>query len=199
MIEFNVVPPPNLGFIAQNVGNTRIYGAEVTLGSEGKIANKYPITLAAGYTYIVPQYRKYDESKPEFQSDVASYNVLKYRFRHQFNGACDMEFKGFLFGLTAQYFSFMENLDQVLPSILSSVRNYRISHLKKGSSINDLKPKFKGDFILDARIGYHFKKDNCDYNFSFLVRNITNQEYSLRPAIMEPPRSFAFRLDFTWK
>lgn len=145
MMEFNLVTEPGLGFKANNVGSTRIYGLEASIGGEGKIGGKFPTTLNLGYTYIVPQYVGYNEENPDYK-DIAKYNVLKYRVRHQFVGAWDVDIKGFTFGLTGQFYSFMENVDAIFPFILPSYDAYRASHLKKGSSLNDVKPKFKGDF-----------------------------------------------------
>ncbi|MBK8353229.1 MAG: TonB-dependent receptor [Saprospirales bacterium] len=197
MMEFNLVTEPGLGFKANNVGSTRIYGLEASIGGEGKIGGKFPTTLNLGYTYIVPQYVGYNEENPDYK-DIAKYNVLKYRVRHQFVGAWDVDIKGFTFGLTGQFYSFMENVDAIFPFILPSYDAYRASHLKKGSSLNDVKPKFKGDFVLDTRIGYHFLRENRDINFSFVIKNITNREYTLRPTLVEPPRSFGFRIDMTF-
>ena len=92
----------------------------------------------------------------------------------------------------------MENVDAIFPFILPSYDAYRASHLKKGSSLSDAKPKFKGDFILDTRIGYHFTRENRDFNFSFLIKNVTNREYTLRPTLIEAPRTFGFRMDMTF-
>jgi len=200
MIEFNLVNNSGgIGFQANNVkSQTMILGAEVAIGGEGKIANKFPTTLSLGYTYIMPKYKNYDENNPDYK-DIAKFNILKYRIQHQFTGSWDADFKGFTFGLTGQYFSFMENIDNVFQLVLSpSYDAYRASHLKKGSSLSDDHPKFKGDFILDTRAGYHFTKGNADYSFSFIIKNITNREYTLRPALLEAPRSYGFRLDFTF-
>ena len=197
MMEFNLVTSPGIGFKANNVGDTRIYGLEATIQGEGKIAGKYPNTLSLGYTYIIPQYINYNENNPNYK-DIATYNILKYRVRHQFSGVWDIDLKGFTFGLTGQFYSFMENVDAIFPFILPSYDSYRASHLKKGSSLSDAKPKFKGDFILDTRIGYHFTRENRDFNFSFQIKNITNREYTLRPTLVEPPRSFGFRMDMTF-
>ena len=197
MMEFNLVTSPGIGFKANNVGDTRIYGLEATIQGEGKIGGKFPSTINLGYTYIVPKYINYDENNPNYK-DIAQYNVLKYRVRHQFVGSWDIDIKGFTFGVTGQFFSFMENADAIFQFILPSYDAYRASHLKKGSSLSDEKPKFKGDFILDTRIGYHFVRENRDFNFSFVVKNITNREYTIRPTLVEPPRSFGFRMDVTF-
>lgn len=197
MMEFNLVTVPSVGFQANNVGSTRIYGLEATIQGEGKIGGKFPTTLNLGYTYIIPQYINYDENNPEYK-DIAKYNVLKYRVKHQFTGAWDVDIKGFTFGVTGQFYSFMENVDFIFPFILPSYDAYRASHLKKGSSLNDIKPKFKGDFIADLRAGYHFKVDNRDISFSFQVKNVGNREYTLRPTLIEAPRTYGFRMDFTF-
>lgn len=198
MMEFNLVTSPAFGFQANNVSSqTMIYGLEATIGGEGKMFGKFPTSLNLGYTYIVPKYKNYSEDNPEYK-DVAKYNVLKYRIRHQFVGVWDVDFKGFTFGLTGQYYSFMENIDAVFAFILPSYSAYAASHLKKGSSLSDDHPKFKGDFILDTRIGYHFTKENRDFNFSFLIKNITNKEYTLRPTLIEAPRTYGFRMDMTF-
>lgn len=198
MMEFNLVTNPSFGFQANNVlSKTRIYGVEASIGGEGKLFGKFPSTLSLGYTYIMPQYANYDEENPEYK-DIAKFNILKYRVQHQFVGVWDVDFKGFTFGITGQYYSFMENVDAIFLLLLPSYDAYRASHLKKGSSLDDIRPKFKGDFIVDLRAGYHFTRDNRDFNFSFLVKNVGNKEYTLRPTLIEPPRSFGFRFDMTF-
>jgi iron complex outermembrane receptor protein len=204
MMEFNLINvpdapegSPNIGFQANNVGNTMIAGIEASIGGEGKLFGKFPSTLSLGYTYIIPRYRNYDEENPDYK-DIAEYNILKYRVRHQFVGVWDVDFKGFTFGITGQFFSFMENADVIFNEIVPGYKSYRASHLKKGSSLNDLKPKYKGDFIADIRVGYHFMKENRDFNFSFLIKNIANREYTLRPTLVEAPRTYGFRMDVTF-
>ncbi|MCB0507086.1 MAG: TonB-dependent receptor [Bacteroidetes bacterium] len=198
MMEFNFINTPTFGFQANNVNSqTMIYGVEATIGGEGKLGGKFPSTLQLGYTYIMPQYKNYDENNPDYK-DIAKFNILKYRIQHQFVGVWDVDFKGFTFGVTGAFFSFMENIDNVFATILPSYYAYAASHLKKGASLSDVNPKFKGDFILDTRIGYHFSRDNRDFNFAFIIKNITNREYTLRPALLEAPRSFGFRMDMTF-
>ena len=198
MIEFNLaIENSNLGFKARNIPTkTRIFGIEASVGGEGKLFGKFPTTLNLGYTYIIPQYADFENYDKSL--DIAQYNILKYRIRHQFVGVWDIDFKGFTFGLTGQFYSFMENADGIFDIILPSYQSFRASRLKKGSSLSDEKPKFKGDFILDTRIGYHFKRENRDFNFSFLIKNITNREYTLRPTLVEPPRTYGFRMDMTF-
>ena len=74
----------------------------------------------------------------------------------------------------------MENVDAIFPFILPGYDSYRASHLKESSSLSDAKPKFKGNFILDTRIGYHFTLENRDFFSHSKLKNITNREYTLR-------------------
>ena len=107
-----------------------IYGVEATIGGEGKLFGKFPTTLNLGYTYLVPQYKHFVKDDPEYKG-TATYNVLKYRIRHQFVGSWDVDFKGFTIGLTGQYYSFMESVDAVFAFILPSYKAYAASHLKR--------------------------------------------------------------------
>lgn len=206
MMEFNPViisaSPLVVGFQSQNVGNTQIYGIETSLQGEGKLFNKFPATAVFGYTYIVPLYKDFD---PEIEGKQGvtgleslkgnAYNVLKYRFRHTFTGAFDINFKGVDFGITGQYFSFMENIDQVFTLFIPGVLEYRQDRLKEDAT--NEKRKFKGDFILDLRAGYTFIDLNKNrYKVSFQVKNVLNKEYSLRPGIIEAPLNYTLRLDF---
>jgi outer membrane cobalamin receptor len=93
MIEFNLaIENSNLGFKARNIPTkTRIFGIEASVGGEGKLFGKFPTTLNLGYTYIIPQYADFENYDKSL--DIAQYNILKYRIRHQFVGVWDIDFK----------------------------------------------------------------------------------------------------------
>lgn len=198
MMEFNPttnLPKPFLlGFQSQNVGNTQILGIETSLQGEGKLFKKFPTTVVLGYTYISPKYTDFNEDAKS--QGVTDYNVLKYRFRHTFTGAWDINFKGFDIGISGQYFSFMENIDNVFTLFIPGLLDYRESKLKSNAA--DLKPsrQYKGDFILDLRAGYtYIAKNNNRYKIAFLAKNVMNKEYSLRPGMIEAPANYTVRLD----
>jgi outer membrane cobalamin receptor len=199
MMEFSPVlsssgiPIPSgvlLAYASQNIGNTRIYGTEVSLMGEGKFFG-FPTTVVIGYTYVVPQYRKYVEANT---NDIVNYNVLKYRSRHTLTTQWDIDFKGFNIGTNFQYFSFIENYDDIFNSLGIGLEEYRQTLLKKNAAKKSEKNKYKGTPIWDLRASYTFGKTN-KYTFAFLVGNVLNKEYSLRPGIIESPRSYSFRLD----
>lgn len=199
MMEFNpttdVDSPYFIGFQSQNVGNTQIIGLETNIMGEGKLFNKFPSTLMVGYTYIIPTYLNYN--KDAFAGEgVVDYNVLKYRFRHQFTGQWDVNFKGVDFGVSTQYFSFMENIDNVFTLFIPGLKDYRKSKLKENFESKKPKRQHKGDFILDLRAGYTFQDINKNkYKISFQVKNVFNKEYSLRPGLIEAPRNYTLRVD----
>lgn len=195
MMEFNLAFfPDGLGFSSVNIGNTRIFGTEVTLMGEGKLFNKFPMTLVAGYTFIIPQYKQFNAT---LTKDYTNYNVLKYRFRHQVQSMWDISFGSFDFGVSLQYFSFMENFDDILKSVSPSILEYRYGRLKKNWQSKDPKNQYKGDVILDLRAGINFGKEK-NYKFMFTVKNVTNREYTLRPSLVEAPRNYGFRFDMTF-
>ncbi|MCZ2392637.1 MAG: TonB-dependent receptor [Chitinophagales bacterium] len=200
MMEFNPTVDPNVlpegttfGFQSQNVGNTQIIGVEASLMGEGKLFNKFPTTAMFGYTYLAPTYLDWDDVYEESSTD---YNVLKYRFRHMFTGSWDINFRGFDFGVSARYFSFMENIDQVFTLFIPGLTDYRDSRKKDNWEELDPKHQSKGDFVLDLRAGYSFEKNKNKYKISGIVNNVANREYSLRPGMVEYPLSYTLRLDF---
>lgn len=200
MMEFTSVKPNTpgitipdgtiIGFASQNVGNTMIYGTEITLMGEGKIF-KFPTTCMLGYNFIVPQYRHYVEAETD---DIVDYNVLKYRFRHTFTGQWDIDFYGFGVGANVQYFSFIENYDNLFDLIGVGLQEYRQTFLKKNADKLKEKNRYKGTAIVDLRASYTFGKTS-KYTFAFIVNNLLNKEYTLRPGIMEGNRSYTFRVD----
>jgi iron complex outermembrane receptor protein len=199
MMEFSAIRPTSgivvpdgvsIAFASQNVGNTRIYGTDMSLMGEGKFFG-FPTSLVLGYTFIVPQYRNYDE---QYTDDIVNYNVLKYRFRHTFTGQWDIDFKGFGLGTNVQYFSFIENYDLLFDAVGVGLNSYRNTFLKKNADKKKEKNKYKGTAVWDIRASYTFGKTS-KYTFAFIVNNVLNKEYTLRPGIIEGNRSFTFRID----
>jgi outer membrane receptor protein involved in Fe transport len=209
MMEFNITTVPTVGFKSNNVGSVRIFGTEVGITGEGKLG-KFPFTTLVGYTYIVPRYKEFNDSVGN--TGVAkdqkgdSYNILKYRFRHTFTGAWDINFHGIEFGVSMQYFSFMENLDAIFASSFATSRSgialeqYRLGKRRDNYLDKRMGRQYKGDFIMDARIGYKFGKNDM-FKISAIVKNVTNHLYMLRPAVMEAPRNYSLRFDWemNWK
>ena len=179
-------PPPTIlvesAFQSQNVGDTRVEGVEMSIAGQGPALGG-SLSLLAGYTYIDPKYQEFTERIDETSS--VDYNVLKYRFKHMIKFDAEYKVRGFGLGVALRRNSHMEAIDAVfeVPSVESfaGVKNFRENNNN-------------GFSILDIRSSYQITKA---IKASFIVGNVLNEEYTLRPALLEAPRNFTLRLD--WK
>ena len=71
-----------IAFQVQNIGNTRITGAELSVAGEGSIG-PVKIALLAGYTFLNPEYRDFEDSTIRAEIidfSTSDQNVLKYNY-----------------------------------------------------------------------------------------------------------------------
>jgi outer membrane cobalamin receptor len=174
--------PPSFGFgfQSQNIGNTVIKGIDISVSGSGNIG-AIPITILTGYTYIDPKQKDFDIATDTLKN-TANYNVLKYRYKHLFKGDIEINPGKFMIGLSSRYNSFMENIDAVFEELIPGVKNYRNKH-------------DYGDWVFDLRLGYRI---STNAQVSFIVDNLFNHEYMGRPADMRPPRTYTFRVSFSY-
>jgi outer membrane cobalamin receptor len=190
------------GFKFLNTGPARIYGIDGTVAADGKLSRNFDLSLMLGYTYSVPialdpnlvyyenletgtgKIRQYTFNNTS--SDTSGY-ILKYRIQHL--GKADLQFtfkKKYSAGITGKYYGYMKNIDVFLyqldkPNAMhSGIVKYREKHNK-------------GNFIVDFRISVLVR----DFKFSFLVNNVLNTEYSLRPITIEGPRTTSLQVVMT--
>ena len=168
------------GFQSVNIGDTRIIGAEISFAGQGKFFG-YPINTFLGYTRITPTFRNFDCVQQALSS--SNENILKYRFQHTVKGDIEATIKRFRLGVTFQYYSHMEAIDEAFNILLPGVRDFRENHKN-------------GDLVLDARLAFNLSENS---SLSFLVKNLLNREYMLRPALIEAPRNFTLRYAWTLK
>lgn len=196
-----------IAFQVQNIGNTRITGADVSLMGEGSIG-AVEIALIAGYTLLNPQYRNFEDSI--VQTDIQEFsttdeNILKYRNRHtiKFDGQVTWRRQEAAFlpwlndvsvGLTVQYLSFMEGIDKFLAGRDDPATNPQTAN--PYTKIHYFREKHpNGSFIMNARLAYQCTKW---MKLSFLMNNVLNNEYAIQPGKLEAPRNFTFRADFNF-
>lgn len=195
MIEFTFLGPqdlgkPGFGFKPLNIGDTQIKGYEIGILSQA-MAGKIPITIYGGYTFINPIYKNFNESTL-IQSTISSYkdsvNILKYRSKHQIKMDVEAKFGKFKWGVSYQYASHFINIDRAFEEILPGfLQNPDLFGIKAYRQANN-----KGYHLLDTRVSYEVLK----WKFTFLVNNVLNQEYSLRPALLEAPINIGLRIDY---
>lgn len=178
-------PPPTFtpqaSFESQNVGDTRVKGMEVSVAGQGTLGQGQ-LYLLTGYTWIEPRYQEF--TMPIDQGSSVDYNVLKYRYSHVFKWDAEYAWKRLTFGTAANYNSRMEAIDAIFEAEIvepfKGVKNFRKTH--------------GGFTVVDVRAAYQLTNH---LKASILCGNLFNEEYSVRPALLEGPRNYTLRLD--WK
>jgi outer membrane cobalamin receptor len=170
----------NLGFRADNVEQSRVYGYELEF-----ILNRtfrgFNTTLSGGYTYIYPvEFNKITNKNTDI--------FLKYRRNHSAKIIMNTSFKKFDMGFSLFAKSKILSIDNVFlneltrESILPGFFDYWNNHNT-------------GYFLIDGNIGYRL----TDFlTVSLSVKNLTNTEYMGRPGDIQPQRNFSLRLSGTF-
>ncbi|NOT38812.1 MAG: TonB-dependent receptor [Saprospiraceae bacterium] len=198
MIEFTLVINKffQAFYQAQNVGNVRIKGVEIT--NQGILDfGKSKITYNAGITFLDPKFQEFDitgkdlsinnlDSASRGQKNAlassSSINVLKYRSKELARIDIEYQFKKIFAGVNFTYASHVEAIDFLFESglFINGVKEFRRSHNQ-------------GYRLYDFRVGYQFKQLGVQLN----VQNAFNEVYTLRPGIMEAPRSIGGRITYS--
>lgn len=185
MIEFTFVSSgTNIGFQPQNVGDTRISGIEGSIIGTVRVRN-VDFDVLAGYTYLDPKYKNWETDESIKNSVSGTENVLKYRSKHQLKFDVQGKYKKLKIGLSLQKVSHVINIDRAFESVPPI--NFDVFGIGEYRKINN-----KGYNLVDARISYLFGK----LQVSWIINNVLNTEYTLRPALLEAPRQFTLRLDY---
>ncbi len=184
MIEFTFVFEQNrVGFQPKNIGDTRISGIELGVGGTARIGT-VPLRVFGGYTYINPVYKNYASSEEIRNSVSEPVNVLKYRSRHQLKMDVEATIWKFRWGVSLQRVSHVVNVDKAFEKVPPiEIDLFGIGQYRDFNS--------NGFTLLDTRIAYETGR----YTITALVNNVLNDEYTVRPALIEAPRNVALRVD----
>ena len=195
-VEFNfgswgynkVDPSRNIGFKFFNTGPARIYGIDAALGADGNILRNLNLGLLFGYTYSIPQstdpdYVFYQTKKLGYtylntSTDTNGY-ILKYRVQSLMKADIQITWKNISGGFGGRYYGFMKNIDRFFYDYLGGQMFGVNTGIKEYREENNT-----GTLIVDFRASFALKS----FKFSFLVNNLFNHEFSLRPLTMEPVR-----------
>ena len=193
----------NLGFKYMNTGAASVTGVDVSLMGGGPLVpNIFDFQFMASYTYSYPVTKNADSA---FVKNSANKNtrVLKYRIQH--TAKLDLSFTFFnkiSLNIAGAYYSAMMNVDAMffdydaqnptLPSAQAALAA-SIGELPFSGYYNYYFSHLKGSFVLDLGITYHITRQ---LKASFVIKNLLNNEYTLRPMYVEPPRSFNLQLSY---
>ena len=179
--DINVNPPIVARFQSQNTGDTRITGWEISLLGQGKLGEG-TLSLLTGFTSTNPKYKEFNDSLATFVYKASdSTNVLKYRFRNTFKFDAEYSLDRLAVGASVQFNSHMQSIDNIFEYGLPGVRDFRLANNN-------------GFTVVDLRASYKLTKA---IKISALCGNLLNEEYTVRPALLEGPRNYTLRLD--WK
>jgi len=165
-----------LGFRADNVEQSRIYGYEVEFLLK-RTFNKLQITFSGGYTYLYPV--TFIEATNK-NTDL----YLKYRRKHSAKVSLNCLYKKFETGISLFAKSKVLSIDDIF------LQEFDGQYILPGF------PEYwnndnKNYFLLDGNLSYEI---NASLTLSMAVKNISNIEYMGRPGDIQPQRNFSLRL-----
>lgn len=196
MMEFvlaglTIFPTLGASFESQNTGDTRITGGEISVVGQGQIG-KGTLFIITGFTGINPKYKEFNDSlQLNVYRTSDTTNVLKYRYDNSFKFDAQYDIKRFSFGGSVQYNSFMRSIDAIFEAKLF---NLELTTPEEFVAVRNFRKTHKGFTVVDVRASY---KLTDSLKLSVLCNNLLNEEYAVRPALLEGPRNYTLRLD--WK
>jgi hypothetical protein len=158
----------------------------VTLSALMGYTSTMPISTTPDQVYATP-------STPTSTFEPATYlntsydttdHILKFRVQHLFRADVQAAYRRFFIGGSIRYNSHVRNIDLAFIELddtgllETGVREWMETHRT-------------GDTIMDGRVGLTFPGG---VRAAFIVNNLTNRSYSLRPLAIEAPRSFQVQL-----
>ena len=205
----------DMGFMYLNTGPASVTGVDVSLVGHGEIGENVDMTFLVGYTYSHPITKNktgvyYSQATSDTTSKDYTYmttasdpskGILKYRIQH--NAKLNIGFlfwKKLGFEASCTYYSAMKNVDNIFyemdclneensPATIAFWSN--MGTLPFTGYANFAKAHNKGSFTLDLSISYKILEQ---LEVSFAVKNVLNNEYTLRPMYLEAPRNYVLKI-----
>ncbi|MFN9583298.1 MAG: TonB-dependent receptor domain-containing protein [Bacteroidota bacterium] len=195
-IDFSVTPPVfisipgKIGFRAINFDQTRTAGMEFTLEGDGRVG-ALGIRTLCGYTYTLPVDLT---TNPDFNNawfytgqffssingldEVQRASILPYRNRHLVKTDIEFSLRKFMLGYGNFYYSVYDKIDAPLYTLIPGIGRF-------------LQNVGNGDWVHNLRLGYAV---SGQATVALLINNFTNHEYAIRPARLDPPRTFLLQV-----
>lgn len=189
------------GFKSINTGGARITGTELEVAGKGNVG-PVELRLLLGYTHTLPVSTTPEEAygysvsttgqaQPVSYLSTSSYtkdDILKFRVQDLFRSDVGATCKRFSGGVSFRYNSHVRNIDEAF------IEFEKMGVLGDIGIEEWMAAHTTGDWITDVRIGYALTEQ---LKASFLVNNLSNEVYAIRPMSIEAPRNFQVRLAYT--
>ena len=210
-VDETVPLPDRFGFEFFNTRRATITGAEASFGAEFDILENLQLQLQANYTYSLPVCKEPEkiyhstltkDYKYSNSSSNTEGNILKYRIQHMTKFDFDIKFfKYFSVGMGMQYMSAMKNVDGVFIELDKNKEGYAawLDDMEMDLPFYGIDEFMKkhawGSLVLDLRASVDINR----FTFSFVVNNLLNAEYSLRPLYIEAPRTYTLQITYRFQ
>lgn len=178
---------PFAGFKFVNTGDSRITGIDFSVNGQAKWGKSQSLTLLGGYTFILPitltpdYVFATDFANREFSYNTTSVDpnnqILKYRFQHTFKLDVQYNFSHYFIGMSARYFSKMNNMDNSIFEFEQLTEDIN-SDLLPPIQYEEYYNSSGSNIIFDARLGWNISEHS---RISLISTNLLNRMYSLRP------------------
>lgn len=189
------------GFKSINTGSARITGTELEVAGKGNLG-RVELQLLLGYTHTLPVSTTPDEAyahsmstagveQPVSYMSTSSYtkdDILKFRVQNLFRSDVGATWKRISGGVSVRYNSHVRNIDQAF------ITFEQLGQLGDIGIGQWMATHTTGDWITDVRVGYAL---TGQVKASFIVNNLSNEVYAIRPMAIEAPRNFQVRLAYT--
>jgi outer membrane receptor protein involved in Fe transport len=195
---------PGLGTRFANVDKARIYGIDFSINGIWKISPASNISYNIGYVYIEPidvNWKEKNNAEAEYnqlqmKEKSNNFKYLKYRQKHTVKGVFDFNYNRWSIGANLTYKSktlavdyfIVDERDKEKDELMDVVRDIIFSGLHDYWETHNT-----GYFTMDARLGVKVSNNIQGW---FMVNNVLNKEYSLRPMDVSAPRTLIFQMNF---
>lgn len=221
--QFNkkIEPFYGLGFKSLNTGSARVYGVDASIMGNGQFNKWFGMNILVGYTYarpesLNPEYVYAQDNDGNDLSQISTSSILplsdftlsaeenaaiyaaaveefkknptlKYRFEHLIDVDLEFVFRikdkwNVSIGGTYRYYSYMKSVDRIF---------YQVDPLFGWGAVDFRNAHSSGDHVFDVRAAVDLTKN---VKFGFVMNNVANHIYALRPLKVNPPRSTQIQL-----
>ncbi|HEY0978160.1 MAG TPA: TonB-dependent receptor [Flavobacteriales bacterium] len=188
-----------LGFRSVNTGGARITGGEAELTATGDVGAVH-LDLMMGYTTTLPvsttPHQVYATDNSSLLNEAYTYsntsydttdNILKFRVQHLFRADAQAKYHRLSIGGSVRYNSHVRNIDRIFVQLDEGA-----PPLQLATGVSEwMRTHTSGDWIVDARLGFDL---TTQVKAAFIVNNLGNAVYAIRPMAIEAPRSWQVQL-----